>query len=135
MTNQVPPPLRRASGRIDSNVSLSGAMDMDLNSEPEFLDLRAADASFVTRWAEESRLCGIIESEQTSPEEKYQALIDLAYLSGLLVHGLLDAARDPSGAMRNEVTTKWRFAKVQRGQSAGPANLLKNSPSQEDRYC
>ena len=65
---------------------------MDLNSEPEFLDLRAADASFVTRWAEESRLCGIIESEQTSPEEKYQALIDLAYLSGLLVHGLADAA-------------------------------------------
>jgi hypothetical protein len=65
---------------------------MELKGKPELLDLRAADASFVVRWAEESRLCGIIESEQTSPEEKYQALIDLAKMSGVLVDGLANAA-------------------------------------------
>jgi hypothetical protein len=54
--------------------------------------MRSADASFVARWAEERRLCAIVESEQTSTEEKYQALIDLAYLSGVLADGLADAA-------------------------------------------
>jgi hypothetical protein len=65
---------------------------MDLDSKSQFLDLRSADASFVVRWAEENRLCAIIESVESSPEEKYQALIDLAYMSGVLVHGLAEAA-------------------------------------------
>jgi hypothetical protein len=65
---------------------------MTLNRKPAFLDSRASDASFLAMWTEESRLCAIIESEQTSPEDKYQALVDLAYLSGVLVHGLADAA-------------------------------------------
>jgi hypothetical protein len=68
-------------------------MDMVLNSIPEFLDLPAADASLIMRWTQESRLCDIIESKQTSPEEKYQALIDLADISGVVLdHGLADAA-------------------------------------------
>jgi hypothetical protein len=62
------------------------------NSRTRFDDMRSADASFVARWAEERRLCAIVESEQTSTEEKYQALIDLAYLSGVLADGLADAA-------------------------------------------
>ena len=65
---------------------------MDLNSKSGFLDLRSADAAFVDRWAEETRLCAIIESHESSPEEKYQALIDLAYISGVLVDRLADAA-------------------------------------------
>ena len=65
---------------------------MGLNRKLDFVDSRSRDASFVVRWAEENRLCGIIESEKSSPEEKYQALMDLAYLSGVLVHGLADAA-------------------------------------------
>jgi hypothetical protein len=65
---------------------------MALDNNAAFLDLRAADASFVVRWAEECRLCSIIESDQTSLEEKYQALIDLARITGVLVDGLADAA-------------------------------------------
>jgi hypothetical protein len=65
---------------------------MPLNEKPEFLDQQAADSPSSMKWAEESRLCAIIESEQTSPEEKYQALVDLAQLSGLLASRLADAA-------------------------------------------
>ena len=65
---------------------------MALDSKPAFLDLRAADPAFVMRWTEERRLCSIIESEQTSPEEKYQALIDLARITGVIADGLADAA-------------------------------------------
>jgi hypothetical protein len=57
-----------------------------------FDDMRAADASFVELWAEERRLCAIIESEHSSVEEKYQALLALADLSGVLVSGLANAA-------------------------------------------
>jgi hypothetical protein len=54
---------------------------------------RIADASFEARWAEERRLCAIIESEQSSVEQKYDALIELARLSGVLVSdGLANAA-------------------------------------------
>jgi hypothetical protein len=60
--------------------------------EREFADIRSTDASFVAMWAEEGRLCAIIESEQASTEEKYKALIDLACLSGVLVDGFADAA-------------------------------------------
>jgi hypothetical protein len=30
-------------------------------------------------------LCSIVESEQTTPDEKYQALVNLAYMTGILV--------------------------------------------------
>lgn len=63
-----------------------------MNRRPESLEVRAAETSFALRWAEERRLCGIIESERSSMEEKYQALLELAYLSGVLVNGLADAA-------------------------------------------
>lgn len=62
------------------------------NHKPVFLDSRCTDPAFLMKWTEERRLCAIIESAQTSPEEKYQALLDLAYLSGVLVHALADAA-------------------------------------------
>lgn len=65
---------------------------MQPNNKLEFLDERPSDPSLVAKWTEESRLCAIIESEQTSPEEKYQALLDLASLSGVLIPKLADAA-------------------------------------------
>jgi hypothetical protein len=57
-----------------------------------FDDVRVADASFIALWTEERRLCAIIESEHSSVEQKYQALVDLADLSGVLVGGLANAA-------------------------------------------
>ena len=30
-------------------------------------------------------LCSIMESEQTTPDEKYQALVSLAYMTGIMV--------------------------------------------------
>jgi hypothetical protein len=65
---------------------------MDLNSKSEFTGLCAEYPSSAMKWTEEKRLCRIIESEQTSSDEKYQALMDLAKISGVLVRGLADAA-------------------------------------------
>lgn len=31
-------------------------------------------------------LCAVIESEQTTPEEKYESLVTLAYITGVLTH-------------------------------------------------
>jgi hypothetical protein len=39
----------------------------------------------------EQRLRGIIESEQTTPDEKFEALIDLARLTGILLHEMAEA--------------------------------------------
>ena len=62
-------------------------------SRTGFDDVRPADPSFLTRWTEERSLCAIIESEQSSAEQKYDALIELARLSGVLVgDGLANAA-------------------------------------------
>ncbi len=56
-------------------------------------DERPVDPAFLARWAEERRLCAIIESETSSIDEKYNALIELAYLTGVLVGaGLANAA-------------------------------------------
>ena len=44
----------------------------------------------------EMRLRTVIESEQTSPEEKFQALIDLAHLTGILVREAADAEAENS---------------------------------------
>jgi hypothetical protein len=66
---------------------------MSYKSRTGFDDVRVADASFESRWAEERRLCAIVESEQSSNEQKYDALIELARLSGVLVSdGLANAA-------------------------------------------
>ena len=45
---------------------------------------------------DELRLRTVIESEQTSPEEKFQALIDLAYLTGILVREAAEAEAENS---------------------------------------
>ena len=61
-----------------------------MSSNPRFIE--AVSASPEAVWTDERKLCAIIESDQTSPEEKYQALVDLAFLSGVLVRGLPDVA-------------------------------------------
>ena len=61
-----------------------------MSSNPRFLQV--VDTSPGAVWTEERRLCAIVESDQTSPEEKYQALVDLAFLSGVFVRGLRDVA-------------------------------------------
>jgi hypothetical protein len=35
--------------------------------------------------------CSIVESEQTTPDEKYQALVNLAYMIGILVREAAEA--------------------------------------------
>jgi hypothetical protein len=35
---------------------------------------------------QEQRLCGIIESKEATPDEKFQALVDLAHLAGIVLH-------------------------------------------------
>jgi hypothetical protein len=86
---------RRASCRSDCAISNWQAMNMSPNRKPAFLDSRAADTAFLMKWTEETRLCAIIDSEQASTEEKYQALLDLAYLSGVLVSDFTDASESP----------------------------------------
>jgi hypothetical protein len=82
-----------ASKSLIGNRPISLAMKyMSLSNNRRFVDMRAEDASFVAKWAEEDRLCAIIESERTSTEEKYQALMRLAYLSGVFVSELAVAA-------------------------------------------
>jgi hypothetical protein len=34
---------------------------------------------------QKQHLCAIVESEQSTPDEKYEALVSLAYLTGILV--------------------------------------------------
>lgn len=60
---------------------------MSQNSSTGFYDVKPADPSFLARWEEERRLCAIIESNQSSPEQKYDALIQIAYISGIFVTG------------------------------------------------
>jgi hypothetical protein len=36
-------------------------------------------------------LCSITESEQTTPDEKYQALVSLAYMTGILMREAAEA--------------------------------------------
>ena len=53
-------------------------------------DLRATHESRPAMRAEQRRLCAIVDSNQTSIDEKYQALIELAHLSG----GARDQAKE-----------------------------------------
>jgi hypothetical protein len=52
----------------------------------------ASDASWEQTRNEERRLCAIVESNNSTEEEKYQALLSLADLTGVLVHQLADVA-------------------------------------------
>jgi hypothetical protein len=42
--------------------------------------------------AEERRLCAIVDSDTATAEEKYQALLDLTSLTGVLIHDVASAA-------------------------------------------
>ena len=62
-------------------------------SRTGFDDVLPGDSAFAARRAEQQRLCTIIESEQSTVEQKYDALIELAHVSGILLsHELADAA-------------------------------------------
>jgi hypothetical protein len=41
---------------------------------------------------EQRRLCAIIDSSKATPDEKYQALVELALLTGVFVPELADVA-------------------------------------------
>jgi predicted nucleotidyltransferase len=43
----------------------------------------------------EERLRAIIESKQSTPEEKFEALVDLAHLAGILLHEMAEAEETP----------------------------------------
>jgi hypothetical protein len=47
---------------------------------------RAIDVALGLADQQEQRLCAIIESKQATPDEKFQALVDLARLAGIVLH-------------------------------------------------
>jgi hypothetical protein len=61
---------------------------------PRASAIRAPDAASRLVEEREQRLCETIESRQSSPEEKYQALVDLAYLTGILIKELDETSED-----------------------------------------
>jgi hypothetical protein len=63
-----------------------------MNNDRSFSLVPAGDASRDAAREEELRLCAIVDSDTATPDEKYQALVDLASLTGVLVHGIADAA-------------------------------------------
>jgi hypothetical protein len=52
---------------------------------------RAVNVALNLAEQHEQRLRAILESEQASPERKFQALVDLAYLTGILVREAAEA--------------------------------------------
>jgi hypothetical protein len=46
---------------------------------------------------QEERLRGILESKQTTPEEKFEALVDLAQLAGILLHEMAEGDETHTG--------------------------------------
>lgn len=54
--------------------------------------LRAVEASVAAVYAEEDRLCAIVDSQNATPDQKYEALVELARISGILTGKLADAA-------------------------------------------
>jgi hypothetical protein len=56
--------------------------------------VRALDAALRLVDEREQQLCWIIESSQSSPEEKYQALVDLAYMTAILVRETTETSED-----------------------------------------
>jgi hypothetical protein len=63
-----------------------------MNNDCRFSLLQADNISREAARAEERRLCAIVESDTATPDEKYQALVDLASLTGVFVRNLADAA-------------------------------------------
>ena len=51
-----------------------------------------APIGLVDKW--EQHLCEIIESSQSSPEDKYQALLELAYMTGIMDRETTDTSED-----------------------------------------
>jgi hypothetical protein len=61
---------------------------------PRTSALSVLDAAVELANEREEQLCQIIESSQSSTEEKYQALIDLAYMTGILVREITETSED-----------------------------------------
>jgi hypothetical protein len=61
---------------------------------PRASAVRALDAALKLVDEREQQLCWIIESSQSSPEEKYQALVDLAYMTAILVRETTETSED-----------------------------------------
>jgi len=56
--------------------------------------VRALDAAVGLVSEREQQLCQVIESSQSSPEEKYQALLDLAYMTTTTVRETTGTSED-----------------------------------------
>jgi hypothetical protein len=61
---------------------------------PRASAVRALDAALKLVDEREQQLCRIIESSQSSPGEKYQALLDLAYMTDILVREMTETSED-----------------------------------------
>jgi hypothetical protein len=49
---------------------------------------------------QEQRLCAIIESKQATSDEKFQALVDLAHLAGIVLHAAAEGEAEISGDLQ-----------------------------------
>jgi hypothetical protein len=49
---------------------------------------------------QEQRLCAIIESKQATPDEKFQALVDLARLAGIVLHAAAEGEAEISADLQ-----------------------------------
>ena len=56
--------------------------------------IRAIDAAVWFGNEREQQLCQIIDSSQSSPEDKYEALVDLAYMTAILVRETTETGAD-----------------------------------------
>jgi hypothetical protein len=61
---------------------------------PRTSAIRALDAAAGLVNEREQQLCQVIESSQSSPQEKYQALVDLAYMTAILVRETNETSED-----------------------------------------
>ncbi len=61
---------------------------------PRTSALNALDAAVGLANEQEKQLCRIIESSQSSTEEKYLALVDLAYMTNILVRDMAETSDD-----------------------------------------
>ena len=61
---------------------------------PRTSAIRALDAAVGLVNEREQQLCQVIESSQSSPQEKYQALVDLAYMTAILVREAAETNED-----------------------------------------
>jgi hypothetical protein len=61
---------------------------------PSAFVARALDAALKQVDEREQQLCQIIESSQSSPEERYRALLDLAYMTDILTREMTETSDD-----------------------------------------